>query len=171
MKRLFCPWRIKYVVSEKEKDCIFCKKLLENKDEENLILLRGRFNFIILNLYPYNNGHLMIVPYEHTNDITKLDTETLMEMMRFLQLSVKALKETMNPHGFNIGFNIGEVAGAGIAEHLHMHVVPRWNGDTNFMFVLGETKVIPEDLQSTYKKLKPVLEKLYEEEKKSQESS
>jgi len=94
-----------------------------------------------------------------------------MEMMRFLQLSVKALKETMNPHGFNIGFNIGEVAGAGIAEHLHMHVVPRWNGDTNFMFVLGETKVIPEDLQSTYKKLKPVLDRLYEEEKKSQESS
>lgn len=171
MKRLFCPWRIKYITSEKEKDCIFCKKPLEDRDEENLILLRGKFNFIILNLYPYNNGHLMIVPYKHTNDITKLDMETLTEMMKFLQLSVKALKETMNPHGFNIGFNIGEVAGAGIAEHLHMHVVPRWNGDTNFMFVLGETKVIPEDLQSTYKKLKPVLERLYEEEKKSQESS
>ncbi len=171
MKRLFCPWRIKYITSEKVKDCIFCKKPWEDRDEENLILLRGKFNFLILNLYPYNNGHLMIVPYEHTNDITKLDTEVLIEMMKLLQLSVKALKETMNPHGFNIGFNIGEVAGAGIAEHLHMHVVPRWNGDTNFMFVLGETKVIPEDLQSTYKKLKPVLERLYEEEKKSQESS
>ena len=166
MKRLFCPWRIKYITSEKEKECIFCKKPSENRDEENLILLRGKFNFIILNLYPYNNGHLMIVPYEHTNDITKLGLEVLTEMMEFLQMSVDALKETMNPHGFNIGFNIGEVAGAGIAEHLHMHVVPRWNGDTNFMFVLGETKVIPEDLRSTYRKLRPVLEKLYEEKKK-----
>lgn len=166
MKRLFCPWRIKYITSEKEKECIFCKKPSENRDEENLILLRGKFNFIILNLYPYNNGHLMIVPYEHTNDITKLSVEVLTEMMELLQMSVDALKETMKPHGFNIGFNIGEVAGAGIAEHLHMHVVPRWNGDTNFMFVLGETKVIPEDLQSTYRKLRPVLEKLYEEKKK-----
>jgi len=166
MKRLFCPWRIKYITSEKEKECIFCKKPSENRDEENLILLRGKFNFIILNLYPYNNGHLMVVPYEHTNDITKLSIEVLTEMMELLQISVEALKETMKPHGFNIGFNIGEVAGAGIAEHLHMHVVPRWSGDTNFMFVFGETKVIPEDLQSTYKKLRPALEKLYEEKKK-----
>lgn len=166
MKRLFCPWRIKYVTSEKPKECIFCAKIKENKDEENLILLRGKYNFVILNLYPYNNGHLMIVPYEHTNDITKLNLEILSEMMYFTQITVETLKEVMNPHGFNIGFNIGEVAGAGIAEHLHLHIVPRWSGDTNFMFVLGETKVIPEDLHATYKKLRPVIMRIYEKKKK-----
>lgn len=166
MKRLFCPWRIKYITSEKPKECIFCTKINENKDDENLILLRGRYNFIILNLYPYNNGHLMIVPYEHTNDITKLNTDVFLEMMKFVQISVETLREVMHPHGFNIGFNIGEVAGAGIAEHLHLHIVPRWSGDTNFMFVLGETKVIPEDLNTTYKKLRPVIMRLHEEKAK-----
>jgi ATP adenylyltransferase len=166
MKRLFCPWRIKYVTSEKSKDCIFCTKPMENKDEENYILLRSEYNFIILNLYPYNNGHLMIVPYKHTNDILSLDKETLQEMMFLLQVSIEALNNTMKPHGFNVGMNIGEVAGAGISEHLHLHVVPRWNGDSNFMVVIGDTKVIPEDLASTYKKLKPQIEKIYNEKKK-----
>lgn len=166
MKRLFCPWRIKYITSEKPKDCVFCNKLTEDKDKENLILLRGKNNFIILNLYPYNNGHLMIVPYKHTNDITNLSVEVLSEMMILLQVSIMALKEVMKPHGFNIGFNIGEVAGAGIAEHLHLHVVPRWTGDTNFIVVLGETKVIPEDLHTTYKKLQPVIKRIYEEKTK-----
>lgn len=108
----------------------------------------------------------MIVPYEHTNDITKLNTDVFLEMMKFVQISVETLREVMHPHGFNIGFNIGEIAGAGIAEHLHLHIVPRWSGDTNFMFVLGETKVIPEDLNTTYKKLRPVIMRLHEEKAK-----
>ncbi|HOJ92874.1 MAG TPA: HIT domain-containing protein [Dictyoglomaceae bacterium] len=161
MKRLFCPWRIKYINAEKPKGCIFCTKPKENRDKENLILLRGKYNFVMLNLYPYNNGHLMIVPYKHTNDINLLESKELEEMMFLLQICVSALKEVMSPHGFNIGMNIGEVAGAGIAEHLHLHVVPRWNGDTNYMFVVGDTKVIPEDLETTYDKLFPVIHKIY----------
>ncbi|MCX7846129.1 MAG: HIT domain-containing protein [Dictyoglomaceae bacterium] len=166
MKRLCCPWRIKYITSPKTDKCIFCENVKEKEDEKNLILLRGNYCFIMLNLYPYNNGHLMIIPYSHKSNLTHLSQEEYDEMMFLAQLSIEALQEIMNPHGFNLGMNIGTSAGAGIADHIHLHIVPRWEGDSNFMLVLGDTKVIPEDLSSTYKKLHPVIVKIYEEKKK-----
>ncbi|MGB9856944.1 MAG: HIT family protein [Dictyoglomaceae bacterium] len=166
MKRLCCPWRIKYITLPKTNKCVFCESIKENDDEKNLILLRGEYSFIMLNLYPYNNGHLMVIPYSHKNNLTYLSKEEYSEMMFLAQLSIEALQKVMNPHGFNLGMNIGTSAGAGIADHVHLHVVPRWEGDSNFMLVVANTKVIPEDLPSTYKKLYPVLKELYEEKKK-----
>ncbi|MCS7202261.1 MAG: HIT domain-containing protein [Dictyoglomus sp.] len=167
MKRLCCPWRIKYITSPKTNKCVFCENIKENTDEKNLILLRGKYCFIMLNLYPYNNGHLMIIPYAHKANLTQLSQEEYDEMMFLAQVSIEALQRVMNPHGFNLGMNIGNSAGAGIADHVHLHVVPRWEGDSNFMLVIGDTKVIPEDLPSTYKKLYPVVREIYEEKKKS----
>jgi ATP adenylyltransferase len=165
IKRLFCPWRIKYINSPKTEKCIFCEGIKDNNDEKNLILLRATYNFIMLNLYPYNNGHLMIVPYSHVNDLTCLSKEEYSEMIFLAQISIEALKKVMNPQGFNLGINIGTSAGAGIADHLHLHIVPRWEGDSNFMLVICETKVIPEDLISTYKRLYPVIKEIYEKKK------
>jgi len=133
--------------------CIFCEKPRQNKDEENYILLRGKHCYIMLNAFPYNNGHLMIAPYRHITQIEELTDEEAKELFQQLKLSLQALKKAMNPDGFNIGVNIGRPAGAGF-DHLHVHVVPRWNGDTNFMPILAETKVISEHLANTYKKLK-----------------
>lgn len=138
--------------------CVFCDKPRQVNDRGNLIVSRGRFNFVILNLYPYNNGHLMVVPYLHTASIQDLPAETTAEMMTMLQYSAAALRLAYNPDGYNVGMNLGRVAGAGIADHLHMHVVPRWNGDTNFMPVIGETKVMPDSLESSYKRIKDAWE-------------
>jgi len=154
MKILWAPWRIKYILQEKPKGCIFCEKPKENRDEENLILYRAKYNFVIMNLYPYNNGHLMIAPYRHVSTIELLNADELGEMMVLAKACLTLLREVMKPDGFNIGFNIGRVAGAGIEEHVHMHIVPRWNGDTNFMPVIGDVKVIPEALSDTYRKLR-----------------
>jgi ATP adenylyltransferase len=157
MNILWTPWRLKFILGEKPAECVLCTKPRESKDRGNYILHRGEACYIMLNLYPYTNGHLMIVPYQHEADITRLDAKSLQEMMRFTQASVAALTEAMKPTGFNMGMNLGKFAGAGIDDHLHMHLVPRWGGDANFMSVLAQTRMIPEDLDSTYDRLLPVL--------------
>lgn len=135
--------------------CVFCDRVCMSvaHDRENLILVRGTYNFVILNLYPYNSGHLMIVPYKHTADFSGLDGDTVSELMSLAQRMVLALKAEYEPEGYNMGMNIGKVAGAGVADHVHMHVVPRWAGDTNFMPIVGSTKVLPELLETTYDRL------------------
>jgi ATP adenylyltransferase len=157
MEHLWAPWRMAYINAdgEKEQGCIFCVKPRQDRDEDNLLLYRGERCFVLMNLFPYNNGHLMIAPYAHVPDIEQLDAETLTEIMLTAQKSLAALRAAMNPNGFNMGINQGTVAGAGIADHVHFHIVPRWNGDTNFMPVLADTKVMPDFLQNTYRQLKP----------------
>jgi len=153
MKILWAPWRMEYIKSGKTEGCIFCLKPRENRDKENLILYRGEKSFIILNRYPYNNGHLMVAPYRHLSELEMLDRDEMTEIMMLLSKSIVALKKEYNPNGFNVGVNIGRAAGAGIEDHIHFHVVPRWVGDTNYMPVLSETKVLPQLLQETYEKL------------------
>ena len=154
MKRLWAPWRIDYIKSAKPSGCILCDKLIEKKDRANLVLKRGKYGFIMMNLYPYNNGHLMISPYRHTRDLEDLSAPVMKELMQFTQKSVAALRKAFKPEGFNVGLNLGKAAGAGIDDHLHFHVVPRWTGDTNFMTVVAEARVIPEDLGETFRQLK-----------------
>lgn len=143
---------------EKNKECIFCQKLA-GKDEENLVLWRGNTCFAMLNIFPYNNGHLMIAPYRHIASLKDLNEEEKLELMQALTFWLEILKEALQCQGFNIGMNIGRVAGAGVPDHIHLHIVPRWEGDTNFMPVIGDTKVIPQSLSSTYKMLKNALER------------
>ena len=157
MENLWAPWRIDYILSKKPAGCIFCDKPAENKDDDNLILLRGKHHFIIMNAFPYNNGHMMVVPYRHTSTLSGWSAEEKQEMMELADLGVELLKRTMRPDGFNLGINMGLVAGAGVADHIHFHIVPRWNGDTNFMPVLSDTRVISEHLRSSFGKLKEVL--------------
>ena len=146
---------MEYIINaDKNKDtCIFCEFPNQDKDKDNLIVFRDKHCFIILNKYPYNNGHLMVVPYEHTSDILDLSDEVLLNIQIVIKKAIKALKSTMNPHGFNIGVNMGRPAGAGIEEHIHYHIVPRWNGDTNYMPVLTNTKVVSEALDQSWEKL------------------
>jgi ATP adenylyltransferase len=157
MDILRAPWRMSYINSsknnEEETECIFCKYPTEKNDDENLIITRGTCCYALLNRYPYSNGHLMIVPYRHTADMCSLSDKEKLNIMSFSQTALRALKATMNPDGFNLGMNLGKVAGAGIDSHLHLHIVPRWNGDTNFMSVTAETKVLPEALSKTWEKL------------------
>lgn len=134
--------------------CFLCKKHQDSNDAENYVVSRGVRCYVILNIFPYNPGHVMIVPYEHLPSVGDLDEETLAEMMILVSRCVKLLQKTMSPSGFNVGMNIGRVAGAGVAEHIHAHVVPRWEGDANFMPVVGSTKVLPEELRSTYERLR-----------------
>jgi ATP adenylyltransferase len=159
MKALWAPWRMEYILGKKEPECIFCSYPKKNKDRESLILYRSSHNFVMMNKYPYNNGHLMVVPYIHTSTIDNLADEILLDFMKATQYSLKCLKEAFRPEGFNIGINIGAVAGAGIEEHVHLHMVPRWAGDTNFMSVLGEIRVVPEHIMETYDKLHPIFNK------------
>ncbi|MEZ0322932.1 MAG: HIT domain-containing protein [Hydrogenothermaceae bacterium] len=155
MERLYSPWRSQYIDGlEKSEGCFLCKAFEEKDDEKNLILYRGKNVFVILNLYPYNAGHLMVCPNQHIGDFTQLDSETLCEISVISQKMVKLLKIVLKPDGFNIGYNLGKSAGAGLETHIHNHIVPRWNGDTNFMPVLGETRIISYDLKETYLKLK-----------------
>jgi ATP adenylyltransferase len=163
MDILWAPWRLKYILESsklKETECIFCKALKENQDENNYIVYRGKFSFIILNAYPYNPGHVMVTPYRHVPSIEMLEEDEGLDLFKTLKLSVEALRRVYSPDGFNIGINIGKVAGAGIESHVHIHVVPRWNGDTNFMPVISNTKVIPETLSETYRKLKESIEQI-----------
>jgi ATP adenylyltransferase len=158
MEKLWSPWRSKYIESfksdEDKSKCIFCQMLTSNpKDADNLLVDMGEYTFTVLNLYPYNNGHLMIVPKRHTYDFSELSSDELSESFKKLQLAEKALRLVLNPHGFNIGANIGRVAGAGIEDHIHFHIVPRWNGDSNFMPIIGDVKVISQDLAETKSKL------------------
>ncbi|HTY08467.1 MAG TPA: HIT domain-containing protein [Candidatus Edwardsbacteria bacterium] len=162
MKRLWAPWRMAYITGidgPKDTGCIFCVKPKQRRDEANRILLRGKKAFVMMNIFPYNNGHLMIAPYRHVGDLGKLRDAELLEMMTLAQACVKAMAASMRPDGYNLGFNLGRTAGAGIADHLHLHLVPRWNGDTNFMPVLGGTKVISEALEDTAAKLRKHLTK------------
>ena len=135
--------------------CILCEKPLQTKDEDNLILFRGRFNFVIMNAFPYNSGHLMVSPFAHTAQLSVLDKAARHEHIDLVSRSVDILKEVLSPKGFNVGMNLGRIAGAGVDKHLHCHVVPRWEGDTNFMPVLTETRVVNQALSDTYKLLKP----------------
>ncbi len=164
MKRIWAPWRMTYLEKNKpgknkEEGCIFCRKTRQKNDRANLILHRGKKAFVMMNLYPYSNGHLMVSPYQHIADMEKLDPETLKDMMITVQLALKAVRGVFNPDAFNMGINQGREAGAGIESHIHFHVVPRWNGDTNFMPVLAETRVIPERLESGYDRLLPFFPK------------
>mgnify|MGYP001395303266 FL=1 len=144
-----------YIRTSKNKfgPCLFCDKSNIGKDEDNLVVHRGDLSYVLLNLYPYNNGHLMVAPYEHEKDFDNLQSDTQIEMMNLISLSMKVLKDSLNADGFNFGANFGEVAGAGIKEHLHLHLVPRWIGDTNFMPVMGHTKVMVDGLKETRKQL------------------
>ena len=157
MEQLWAPWRVEYIEKPKEEGCLLCQKPRENNDEANLILFRGQNNFVILNAFPYNPGHLMVAPYRHIASLQDLTDEGAKEHFDIVKKSLELLKETLKPAGFNIGLNIGKVAGAGIEGHLHTHIVPRWQGDANFMPVLSDTRVISEALAATYKKLKAKL--------------
>lgn len=162
MDNLWAPWRMTYIAPKipASQECIFCTLPAAHRDEENHILYRGEHCFMILNLYPYNPGHLMIAPYQHVNSIEKLESATLAELMFQVQLALRALRSTMQPDGFNMGINEGKVAGAGFDGHVHLHIVPRWNGDTNFMPVLADVKVMPEHLDNTYRQMKQALDEI-----------
>jgi len=151
---IWAPWRMAYIKKANEPGCVFCKKLKKKDGPENLVLYRGQRSFIMLNLYPYTNGHVMVAPLKHIKDLEKLDTATLAEMIKLTQRMITVLKKVMRPEGFNVGINIGRVGGAGVLGHVHVHIVPRWNGDHNFMPVIGATRVMPQTLAEVYKILK-----------------
>jgi ATP adenylyltransferase len=154
MDYLWSPWRYRYVSRAGPGDaCIFCQKAAEHKDTENFILHRGGHNFVLLNLYPYTSGHLMIAPYQHVATLADAAPEALAEMIELARTAETHLRSVYKAAGLNLGMNIGECAGAGVAGHIHMHVLPRWAGDANFMTTVGETRVLPEDLATTYQKL------------------
>ncbi|MFC2021097.1 HIT domain-containing protein [Chloroflexota bacterium] len=154
MKHIWAPWRIEYIQSEKPKGCILCEKPEQENDTENYILYRGNKNFIILNAYPYSPGHLLIVPYRHIDSLEEMTEDERHEHSDIVSRSIEVLKQVFNPEGFNMGVNIGKSAGAGIEDHVHSHVVPRWQGDTNFVTVIADVRVVPEALADTYRKLK-----------------
>lgn len=154
MEQLWAPWRIEYILQPDKSGCFLCQKPKENKDESNLVLHRGRNNFILLNSFPYNPGHLMVAPYRHVGYLEELTDVEAKEHFDMVKLSIRLLNQVVKPTGFNIGMNLGKVAGAGVDDHVHTHIVPRWQGDTNFMPVISNTKVLPEALAATYQKLK-----------------
>jgi ATP adenylyltransferase len=154
MDRLWSPWRYEYVSSARAGDeCIFCEKAAQNNDAENFVVWRGRYNFVLLNLYPYTNGHLMVAPYEHVARLEDAARETVIELMLITRQAEKHLTAIYRPDGLNLGMNLGRAAGAGIAGHIHMHVLPRWIADANFMTTVAETRILPEDLHVTWEKL------------------
>jgi len=161
MKKIWAPWRMQYILrSGKDQGCILCDKPKERKDKANYILYRGKYNFIILNAYPYTAGHLMVAPYRHIGNVTEADAKEAAEHISLMQLCVGLLTAETKPDGFNLGMNLGKVAGAGLEGHIHTHVVPRWNGDHNFMPVVADARVISEGLEATYEKLKEGLSRL-----------
>lgn len=162
MDRIWAPWRSVYVGGSHSEGCVFCEKLQSDDDEANLLLLRGDNTIVLMNLYPYNNGHLLIMPKRHVGDIEDLTGEEMSELFQMIQKMIRVLR-AFNPQGFNVGANIGRAAGAGVPGHFHIHVVPRWAGDTNFMPVIGDVRVISESLEETFKKLKESLKNLQEE--------
>jgi ATP adenylyltransferase len=161
MERLWAPWRLAYVTGASgpiPDDCIFCDTSEPGRGD--LVIARGRVCFVILNLYPYNNGHMMVVPSRHVPNLASLTADEQAELMRLTRHAEIALTEAYKPQGINLGINLGRAAGAGVADHLHVHVVPRWNGDTNFMTVIGNVRVLPEDLNATKARLAPIFERL-----------
>ncbi len=158
MEIKYTPWRMRYIKrGETDEGCVFCVMAAANSasDAERFVLYRGQHCFVVMNIYPYNTAHLMVVPYLHVADLTMLDSSVAGELFTLTQQCVAIIQGEYAPHGFNLGMNLGRVAGAGIADHLHMHIVPRWNGDTNFMPIIGDTKLIPEALEETYTRLRP----------------
>jgi len=164
LKQLWAPWRMVFIESSKPSSsgCVFCELPKLNRDDESLILFRSQTSFIIMNKFPYNNGHLMAIPFRHTADFNSLTSAELSDLMSLTQQCTTALNQAYHPEGFNIGMNLGAAGGAGIKEHLHFHIVPRWQGDTNFMPVLSETKSMPQHLESGYKQLIPYFRSLNE---------
>lgn len=161
MKQLWSPWRMEYIENNKKEDgCVFCIVQTMQDGAENLIAYRGKRSYVILNRYPYASGHLMVNPFDHQPSLEALDPETRAEMMELTSQCTTVLKSIYKPHGFNIGVNIGEAAGAGVLGHVHIHIVPRWNGDTNFMSAVGETRVLPEALEVTFERVKNEFEKI-----------
>jgi ATP adenylyltransferase len=161
MERLWSPWRLAYVTGSKpDSGCVFCAVTNAAEDRESLVVHSGKTCFVILNLYPYNNGHLMVVPYRHEASLAGLQPDELQELAVLTQRSEIALAEAYQPHGMNVGINLGKPAGAGVLDHVHVHLVPRWNGDTNFMTVVGEVRVLPEDLQESVRRLRPIFARL-----------
>jgi len=163
MKQLWAPWRMQYILNEIDKNegCIFCDFPKKNEDQKYLIIHRAEKSYVILNKYPYNNGHVLIVPYQHTGDLLDLDDETLLSIQKTIRKTVQVMRNILHPHAMNIGLNMGRIAGAGIDEHIHYHIVPRWDGDTNFMPVISGTKVVSESLEVTWKKLYNEFLRLY----------
>jgi ATP adenylyltransferase len=160
METIFAPWRMEYIKSEKTEGCVFCKCSVRCDD---YVLYEGKYTFVMMNRYPYVSGHLMIIPHRHTGKYEDLSQEERKEIFNLLETSLKALEEAMKPAGFNVGMNIGKAAGAGIEEHIHLHVIPRWEGDTNFMSVVGNVRVIPEDVATTAANLAPLFKKYQQE--------
>ena len=156
MDKLWAPWRVKYVTEMigKRKGCIFCEMISDKNDPKNYILKRTKYSFSVLNIFPYNNGHVLIVPNRHVKDLSRLKKEEKIDLIELLEATKKALDKTLKPGGYNIGANIGRIAGAGFPGHLHIHIVPRWKGDVNFMPVIGNTKVISQSLKALYEKLR-----------------
>jgi ATP adenylyltransferase len=152
-QRLWAPWRLEYIKSEKPDECIFCRALASDDDAGCYVVHRGEHAFVMLNAYPYTNGHVMVSPYRHVPSLEELDEPTLLELMTLVRSSMGAIRDAYGPEGFNIGVNQGKVAGAGVEEHVHMHVVPRWGGDTNFMPVIADTRVLPQSLEDSYREL------------------
>ncbi len=159
-KYLYSPWRLDYILSEKEKGCIFCLKPKVNEDDKHFIVYRSKHCFVILNIYPYNNGHIMVVPNRHASHLFDLHDEERNDLFKIVQESERILTEHYNPQGINIGMNLGKAAGAGIDEHIHVHLVPRWDGDNNFMSTIGGYRVIPESFERTYTQLKEQFDRL-----------
>ena len=158
MERLFSPWRLRYVAAPKPAPgCVFCRAIRSKDDRKSLVLHRGRTHFVILNKFPYSNGHLMVVPRAHLSSPAESEPEALLEMMGLVVRSEAALRRAYRPEGINLGMNLGRSAGAGITGHYHLHMVPRWNGDTNFMSVVHATRVIPEALGTAWRRLRPLL--------------
>jgi ATP adenylyltransferase len=159
-QRLWAPWRLEYIKSDKTGECIFCAKPSLGDDASALIPFRGDYCFVMLNAFPYTNGHVMIAPYEHTATLQELDEPSAAELMGLAQLALRAIDDSYGPDGYNVGINQGAIAGAGVVDHVHLHVVPRWAGDTNFMPVVGDTRVLPERLDDSYRSLKQAFETL-----------
>ena len=158
MERLWAPWRIGYILSDKKEDgCVFCNAFNAENDEEKLVLYRSKHAFIIMNLYPYNAGHIMVVPNRHLDSPLMLTEEEQFDLFKLVNKGIEAIQKVMKPDGFNLGMNLGRAAGAGIDDHIHIHIVPRWSGDTNFMSTVSDTKVISEALKETYFKIKGAL--------------
>ncbi|MHB8910852.1 MAG: HIT family protein [Syntrophales bacterium] len=160
MDTIFAPWRMAYIRSEKVEGCVLCRDSLRG---DELVVCEGKSAFVMVNRYPYTGGHLMIVPYRHICRLEELTTDERLELFAFQDISVRVLKEAMKPEGFNIGMNLGKAAGAGIDDHLHIHIVPRWVGDTSFVSVIGGVRVIPEDVTGTAAQLRPIFEKFQRE--------